>query len=127
MSARKEHCTECNISMIWTPGGYGTPDAQGRCFICHRREVDAIGRSMDAMVSGPRLAAQVETLRGLLAGGGISHSRAGRGVHDHTIWVYRYDTMSPSGFMLAGGFDDRPEITALLRGGLSPLSPTEAR
>ena len=123
MSATAQ-CPQCGITMLWTPGGYGDPAAHGgRCSGCWSTFTQAIGRSFDALASSYRLDHQVATLRALLAQGGISHSRS----RYHAIHVYRYDSASPSGFMLAGSFDDRPEITNLLRGGLSPLSPTEAR
>jgi hypothetical protein len=57
----------------------------------------------------------------------VSHSRASRfGDHD-TCCVYRYDSKSPTGVLHLASCDFTPEADALLRGGLSALSPTESR
>lgn len=69
-------------------------------------------------------------LRDALAAGLVSHTRCHSTCPD-SISVYRYDRKSPSGFMSLGfSVDDTPEAIALIRsfsGGLTPLSPTEAR
>ena len=57
----------------------------------------------------------------------ISHTRAGDRLYRGTILVYRHDSTSPSMVRLLGVVADTPEATAILRGSLSPLSPTEAR
>jgi len=80
-------------------------------------------------VSGPVLDAKVADLKEILetAGKFISYTRYRNWCGQGVIYVYRYDTGSPSGVSLLASYPDRPEITNLLRGGLSPLSPTEPR
>jgi hypothetical protein len=79
----------------------------------------------------------VEILRAGLAAGIVSHTRADRneyaaayrrkaGQHAQ-ITVYRYDSKSPTGVLALCGVEETEEVKALLRGALSPLSPTESR
>jgi hypothetical protein len=61
----------------------------------------------------------------------FSHTRARYG----SVYAYRYDRTSPSGFMLLAGIDadlypaiaQKAVEAGASRGGCSPLSPTEAR
>jgi hypothetical protein len=109
-------CVTCNVLMF---GSFGH-----ECAVCvHERNVQ-IGRSMEAMVSGPARLVEVEELTELLATQPVTHTRYRNG----HIYVYVRDDSSPTGVMCAGrAFDDCPEINALLRNGLAPLSPTEKR
>lgn len=62
-------------------------------------------------------------LKMLIASGTLSHSRWRNG----SVHGYRYEPTSPTGVLIAVTLDETPEALALLRGGLSPLSPTEPR
>lgn len=67
-------------------------------------------------------------LRDALAKGVVSHSRANRNGRDEltgSITVYRREPTSPTGVYSLCGMTETPEVRALLKDGLSPLSPTE--
>jgi hypothetical protein len=66
-------------------------------------------------------------LRDALAAGIVSHSRAGDRLSRGSVHVYRRESKSPTGVRLLVTIQETAEVLALLRGGLSPLSPTEAR
>lgn len=66
-------------------------------------------------------------LRRVVASGIVSHSRSKPFCGRNRILVYRYDDSSPSGFFLVLGIEERPEVLEILKGHLSPLSPTEKR
>jgi hypothetical protein len=68
----------------------------------------------------------IAQLKTAIAAGIVSHSRADRHWAGR-IHVYRYDKTSPTGVMHLLSLDETPEACAVLRGGLSPLSPTERR
>lgn len=53
----------------------------------------------------------------------VSHTRE----RNSQIYVYLYDTASPTGVSLGFSIDNTKEALSLLRGSLSPLSPTEKR
>lgn len=72
-------------------------------------------------------AADLATLRAALAAGIVSHSRAGDRLARGSVHVYQYEPKSPTGVILLVTLTETPEVIALLRGGLSPLSPTEPR
>ena len=66
-------------------------------------------------------------LRQAVAEGRVSHSRAGTGLYRGALLVYEHKPESPTGVLLLCAVDDTPEAAAILRGPLSPLSPTEPR
>lgn len=71
---------------------------------------------------------KAKELEAAIAQGIISHSRAARFGDPNRVDVYQYDKESPTGvrhFMSL--YPEDAEAMALLRRGLSPLSPTERR
>lgn len=131
-------CPACGITQHFTRGSYGDPQwradgltppagpSEARCHVCQDKEAQAIGRSLDALVSGARLALRLEELREHVAAGIVSHSRASRFSQGY-LDIYRRATDSPTGVFHLMSIKDCPEAAAILRGGLSPLSPTEPR
>ena len=79
---------------------------------------------MDSDFRSERAADEV---RAMVEAGRVSHTRAGSGCWRDVIHVYGRDDASPSGFGLIGATCEQHAERAGLRGGLSPLSPTEAR
>ena len=58
--------------------------------------------------------------------GKISHTRFRSWCRVGVVYVYERDLTSPTGVQLWGSFDeDTPGLDVILKGGLSPLSPTE--
>lgn len=69
-------------------------------------------------------------LKAALAAGVVSHTRAqanGRDQLTGRLAVYRREPTSPTGVYSVCGVEETDEVRALLKGGLSPLSPTEGR
>jgi len=86
-------------------------------------EADRVTKVGDAFecVECDRDAEQTAWLKNPANLAGIHHTRA----RYNSIYLYRLDPTSPSGFMLVRGVSATKEHEALLRGSLSPLSPTE--
>jgi hypothetical protein len=65
----------------------------------------------------------------------LSHTRAGSRIMRDSVLIYHYDARSPSGVMLAAGYDEKKfdamfdacRAAGLVRSSASPLSPTEPR
>lgn len=57
--------------------------------------------------------------------GRVSHTRAGDGCWRTNVWIYGYETGSPTGVVLLGAVTDTPEFAPLLKRQFSPLSPSE--
>lgn len=70
---------------------------------------------------------KLAALPALIDAGKVSHTRAGERLFRGATLIYLHDKQSPTGCTLWHAIDDCPELDALLRGGLSPLSPTERR
>ena len=67
---------------------------------------------------------RLENVRAAIARGEVTHSRARR-VGGPVICVYKRDHESPTGCTLLHILDDNAATAEVLRGCLSPLSPTE--
>lgn len=66
-------------------------------------------------------------LESALAAKRVAYTRAGDRLYRGLIMVYGHDNTSPTEVVLLCVVEDTPEIAALLRGPLTPLSPTEPR
>jgi len=73
------------------------------------------------------MAKSLDDLRAAIAAGIITHSRARSWCRQNLIYVYQRNPESPTGVTLYETFPESAELDSILRGGLSPLSPTERR
>ena len=69
----------------------------------------------------------LQELIGAKRSGQVAYTRAGTGLYRGKVLVYEHNTESPTGVHLLGAIDDDAQVSAVLQGDLSPLSPTEPR
>jgi hypothetical protein len=67
----------------------------------------------------------VSILRQAIADRSLHHTRAKSWCGSNQIHAYKLDPTSPSNFFLVVSVEDTPEVQAMLKGTLAPLSPTE--
>ena len=78
----------------------------------------------DAHVREYRRFAKLVLVKGAIERGEVAHTRMRR-IGGPVVCVYGRDVNSPTGVTCLAILDDDSETASILRGGLSPLSPTE--
>lgn len=93
----------------------------------HSAKEAPVGTQVDCPRCHQQVAAVAELRAALAIPGLVSHTRMRPWCGENQVHVYRHAPESPTGVLHLLTVEDGPEVQALLRGGLSPLSPTEPR